>query len=180
MIDENKLIEAIEKEFEGVCVYDVSPSQAIADFVDIVDKQPKVGEWIPCSERLPEDGRSVVVILIHTYESDYTRYSIARYIDCSNGEYHWCDEHYGYLEWDKYSDGRGGCSHYKVVAWMPLPSPYNADRKKVEQMTTQEAIEKNKWRIFTASEIVGRGEDGKAFEDLEMAIAALEKEANNE
>lgn len=45
-------------------------------------------------------------------------------------------------------------------------------------MTVQEAIEKIKWRIFTASEIVGCGEDGKAFEDLEMAIAALEKEKN--
>ena len=42
-------------------------------------------------------------------------------------------------------------------------------------MTNQEAIEKIQYRIDTASEIVGKGEDGKAFEDMEMAIKALEK-----
>lgn len=41
-------------------------------------------------------------------------------------------------------------------------------------MTEREAIEKIKYRIDTASEIAGKGEDGKAFEDLEMAILALE------
>lgn len=54
MIDEKKLIEDIEKEFDGVCTYDVSPSRAVQDFTDIVDRQPKVGVWIPVSERLPE------------------------------------------------------------------------------------------------------------------------------
>lgn len=42
-------------------------------------------------------------------------------------------------------------------------------------MTEIEAISKIQWRINTASEIAGRGEDGKAFEDLEMAIQALEE-----
>lgn len=42
-------------------------------------------------------------------------------------------------------------------------------------MTAKEAIERMKYRISTASEIVGKGEDGKAFEDLEMAIKALEE-----
>ena len=40
-------------------------------------------------------------------------------------------------------------------------------------MTNQEAIEKLKYRISTASKTVGIGEDGKAFEDMEMAITAL-------
>lgn len=39
----------------------------------------------------------------------------------------------------------------------------------------QEAIEKMRYRIETASAIVGNGEDGNAFEDMEMAIEALEK-----
>lgn len=57
MIDEKKLIEDIEKEFDGVCTYDVSPSQAVQDFTDIVDRQPKVGVWIPVSDRLPEEPK---------------------------------------------------------------------------------------------------------------------------
>ena len=40
-------------------------------------------------------------------------------------------------------------------------------------MEVQEAIEKMRYRISTASEIVGNGKDGKAFEDMEMAIQAL-------
>ena len=43
-------------------------------------------------------------------------------------------------------------------------------------MTAQEAIERIKYRIETASLIAGNGVDGKAFEDLDMAIEALEKQ----
>lgn len=43
-------------------------------------------------------------------------------------------------------------------------------------MTIQEAIERIKYRIYTATQIVGKGEDGKAFEDFEMAIEALERQ----
>ena len=41
-------------------------------------------------------------------------------------------------------------------------------------MTNQEAIKMMKYRIDTATEIAGKGEDGKAFEDMEMVIKALE------
>ena len=43
-------------------------------------------------------------------------------------------------------------------------------------MTENEAIEIIKYRIDTASEIVGKGEDGNSFGDLELAIVALEKQ----
>ena len=43
-------------------------------------------------------------------------------------------------------------------------------------MTVQSAINTIRYRIETASEIAGKGADGKAFEDLEMAIEALEKQ----
>jgi hypothetical protein len=42
-------------------------------------------------------------------------------------------------------------------------------------MTDQEAINKLKYRIETASHIVGTGSEN-SFEDIEMAIAALEKQ----
>lgn len=42
-------------------------------------------------------------------------------------------------------------------------------------MTAKEAIEIIKWRKFAASKMVGIGEDGKAFEDMEIAIEALKK-----
>lgn len=52
-IDADKLMESVEDDFRGVCVYDVSPSEAVRDFERIVDEQPIVnvrknvyGKWI--------------------------------------------------------------------------------------------------------------------------------------
>ena len=42
-------------------------------------------------------------------------------------------------------------------------------------MTEQEAINRLKYRIETATDIVGKGIDGKACEDMEIAINALEE-----
>ena len=42
-------------------------------------------------------------------------------------------------------------------------------------MTENEAVKKIRYRINTASDIAGNGADGKAFEDLEMAIKAIEE-----
>lgn len=42
-------------------------------------------------------------------------------------------------------------------------------------MTYNEAINRIKYRIDTASDIAGKGVDGKAYEDMEIAINALEE-----
>lgn len=72
MIDEKKLIEEIKKrrdyweskaaEYDEAgeryeYLMDVCDGKAteLTATLSIVDEQPKVGEWIPCSERLPED-----------------------------------------------------------------------------------------------------------------------------
>ena len=94
--------------------------------VEIIRKHMNDG-WILVEERLPEDGTDVLVVLKPTYESDYIEYSIARYLRFENDEAHWCDNHYGYLEWEKYSDGHGGSSWHRVVAWQKLDS-YHTER----------------------------------------------------
>ena len=50
-IDADALNVAIEKWFDGVCVYDVSPFEAVNDFQSIVDEQPTVS---------PDEVRGVV------------------------------------------------------------------------------------------------------------------------
>lgn len=42
-------------------------------------------------------------------------------------------------------------------------------------MTENEAIIRMRYRIDTATDIAGKGADGKAYEDMEMAIKALEE-----
>ena len=93
---------------------------------DIIRKYMNDG-WISVDDNLPEDETDVLVVLKPTYESDYIEYSIARYLRFENDEAHWCDNHYGYLEWEKYSDGHGGSSWYRVVAWQKLDS-YHPER----------------------------------------------------
>lgn len=102
MIDEKRLIEDIEKEFDGVCVYDVSPSQAVADFVEIVDRQPKVGEWIPCSQLLPLDGVNVLIT------DEYNNMSVG-YLEIGMRRWH---DIYDCIILDE------------IIAWQPLPEPY--------------------------------------------------------
>lgn len=64
MIDEKKLIAEIrekiipEKFGERCNALDV-----IYAVLRVIDEQPKVGEWIPCSERLPEEVRAIEVTM---------------------------------------------------------------------------------------------------------------------
>ena len=44
LIDADLLYEAIEEDFDGVCVYDVAPSEAISDMQRIIDYAPTVVE----------------------------------------------------------------------------------------------------------------------------------------
>lgn len=82
--------------------------------------------WIPASERLPEDERECLVTLEKVYGTHEKRYGIANYLKFDDSGY-WNENKYGYLEWDKYSDGHGGTKMYKVISWMPLPELYKED-----------------------------------------------------
>ncbi len=42
-------------------------------------------------------------------------------------------------------------------------------------MTENEAIKRMRYRVETATDIAGKGSDGKAYEDMEIAIKALEE-----
>lgn len=87
--------------------------------------------WIPVSERLPEDEGMCLVTLKKTYGLPEIFCGIANYLKFGDAGY-WNERKYGYLEWDRYSDGNAGTKAYKVIAWMPLPEPYhitNFDKK---------------------------------------------------
>lgn len=73
------------------------------EFIKDLPSVTPAQKWIPCSERLPNIKNRTEKYLV-TLKSGTI--SIAMFVEC-DGE-HW---------WNHYDD---------VVAWMPLPEPYNA------------------------------------------------------
>lgn len=110
MIDEKKLINYIKTEinpygrpFEGT-VFEFG-----CKVMEYIENMEKAGEWIPCSERLPEMGERVLL------QDQYGCREI--------GE----REIKGVQE--GFSDGVWWSSANHYVAWMPLPAPYKEDMR---------------------------------------------------
>lgn len=91
------------------------------------EQDEKENGWIPVSEKLPEDEREYLVTLEKVYGTPEIFMGIASYLKFGNDGY-WNEKKYGYLEWDKYSDGHGGTTMYKVIAWMSLPELYKENK----------------------------------------------------
>ena len=120
MIDEKKLIKELEKIFE---TDEQNIDCTLSDFAyhvfDCIENQPKVGEWIPCSERLPKElecnghidpSEYVLVYIYYCQNCVNNGCQVSRYWKSSKlHENPWID-----LQ----------CKEENVVAWKPLPEPY--------------------------------------------------------
>lgn len=74
----------------------------------------KKSEWIPCSERLPEDGDTYLVTI--EYNGEVIGVDAASY-----------SPFYGYIDkhWDTFEDWKeDDDTCYHVTAWMPMPEAY--------------------------------------------------------
>ena len=116
MIDEKKLIDELEAKpfihgrydrengnINFICGIEIWHEMVLST----IENMPKVGEWIPCSERLPEDD-STVLGWLKWQAFDINPYAFVWF---DKGE--WCSEMYSFDDGD-------------VQAWMPLPEPYKA------------------------------------------------------
>ena len=69
-----------------------------------IEKLPSAQQWIPCSERLPEGGRVVLV----TEKGGFIRHC----------------EYANYCDFQEFQTVEEGLTVHDVIAWMPLPEPY--------------------------------------------------------
>ena len=103
-------IDLLQKWSDGYKYIETETELAIKDFQHL----PSAQQWIPCSERLPE----------HPENDDY--YLVT--IQCEHYD-GWDDYVTGFAEWTKHGWDELSCyiGQIKVVAWMPIPEPYEGD-----------------------------------------------------
>ena len=113
MVDEKKLIESFCASLNTG--RETFPIDLI---VECIEEQPKVGEWIPCSERLPKEPKTNPVL------------------EGKNLELYLVTTEYGSNEQDKVYPFRAfwngvnftdGWHILDVSAWMPLPEPHKVE-----------------------------------------------------
>ena len=93
--------------------------------IDIEDAEarirrvPSARQWIPCSERMPEEEEKEYLVTILDREDDVREVYKGFYMD---GKWwtQWC---HGCLEVNKEP-----CGDNIVVAWMPLPKPWKGEQ----------------------------------------------------
>lgn len=86
------------------------------DFEEWIARQPKVGEWIPVSERLPENADEYVLITVNGTYKNIT-YEDAIMLAVYDKDEGWIIDGYQYR------------LTAQVTAWQPLPESYNGESK---------------------------------------------------
>lgn len=113
MIDEKKLIEERPEWLNPDCVgseeYNKGWNACNKYWCNTIKRQPKVGEWIPCSERLPEEPEEGLTDI-----NECDEYIVM----IENAKIPTAINYAGNGEW--YRDGY----FYDVIAWQPLPQPF--------------------------------------------------------
>lgn len=123
MIDEKKLIEDIEKEIEFAMKCNMPVIVAgMRRIAIIIENQPKIGEWIPCSERLPEMHREDM-------EAEGEYYMISNPVIVTDGQQIYIAEYEEDIDYRYGWHSLDGKDYDNIIAWMPLPNPYRPEKE---------------------------------------------------
>ena len=102
---------------------------AYAEALQMAIKALEEPQWIPCSERLPESIRPVIVTWENTDPASYYQYIVGKHFTGTacykNGKWYWYSSttedmlaEYGRYDSEEFDEA------IECVAWMPLPEPY--------------------------------------------------------
>lgn len=121
MIDEKKLIEEITNLYNEYANdqirFEREETKAIYRFIGALtyrlENMPKVNEWIPVEERLPEENGYYIVTAPSCINEEMTTMEL--YFDDGKWLINEGDEIFYYEK--------------SIIAWMPLPKPYEKEVK---------------------------------------------------
>lgn len=87
------------------------------DNAEVLKNLPSAQQWIPCSERLPENGRQVLVYAISTH------FALAKYDEMleADGSYK--------KQWVTFDAWKPFYTVKNVIAWCELSEPYRGEEK---------------------------------------------------
>lgn len=83
MIDEKKLLKEINGMWKG---YDFLP---VDRFIEVIERQTKIGGWIPCSKRLPEEKINPVTKDFYEYQVTFRSEDVTDVRHYKFGNGHW-------------------------------------------------------------------------------------------
>lgn len=102
MIDEKKIINDIKQWSKEREIKWTTES-----VISLLESAPKIGGWIPCSERLPDkDGEYICTQKIYNLSNGKLSGKSVELVEFCNGK------------WRR-------AKHLKVIAWQPLPEEYH-------------------------------------------------------
>ena len=140
LISRQAAIDAIQQHREGVLgdyEYDEGVAFVYAaahnHIIDVIKQLPSVPEWIPVTERLPEELKAVNITWVnHEPEPYYHDIKDRNFVATGiyfHGDWYWystvCEDYlreYGEWDVDLVDDA------VEILAWMPLPEPYKGEK----------------------------------------------------
>ena len=129
MVDVQPTVEAVPKSYADQIRWerDIAIEQLneigcqFGQKMDEVKKKLEASQWIPCSERLPDDGENVLVGF------EYFRYGHYNRLFQTTGISYVFDG-----EWSGFVNGSSGWSKLRIIAWMPLPEAYKGEQHEID------------------------------------------------
>lgn len=135
MIDEKKLLEKLDEIYYSqkkdwrTSLYNSARLDELDEVISIIEMLPKVGEWIPVTERLPKeheeqhdiyDPETLAVVDAEVrMQSDTAQVTV----EDDNGERFVSEDVTIEGEWETFREDMG----FKVIAWRSMPEPYRGE-----------------------------------------------------